>query len=359
MATPNFFSLANSELSQDAFLLYLLEWANPKAEYIRLNGALHSTGEAFVSLLLNPPGCSWRIPIASVTYTSQENNIDILALITDTSGKQYAVIIEDKTDTCAHDDQLVRYSKYVKEKYKNWELHCVYLKTGNESKHSLEKMKSDYLNNEWVKKNDPFFKIILREDLLEIFNRNCFTSNRIALDFKENLERIQKLTETYARKDRVVGAWGNTAWQGFYRGLEEKIDKSLWDNTHRPVKKNSRGIVLSGWVFKMPKLSIVDDNSVRVYLNLCLSKLTLKVSSKSDCHAISLTNIEDLNGLLSEYGLKLEVPKTSKCSLATFTRLDGGSFIDENDSVDIDLVVERLTQLQNLLPIVIKHIVMK
>lgn len=356
MTRPNFFQLANSELSQDAFLLYLLEWASPKQEYIKLDSALHSTGEAFVSLLL---GTSSRVPVASVTYKSQENNIDILALITDTSGKQYAVIIEDKTDTCAHDNQLVRYSKYVKKKYKDWELHCVYLKTGNESKYSLKNMESDYLNDEWVKKNNPNFRIVLREDLLDMLNNNSFTSNRIAVDFKENLERIQKLTDTYARQDKVVGAWGNTAWQGFYRGLEEKIENSLWDNTHRPVKKNSRGTVLSGWEFKMPKVSVVEDDSIRVYLNLCLSKLTLKVLDKLGSHAVDLTDIAELNSMLSEYDLKLEVPKGKRSSLTTFTRLDGSSFIDENDSVDIDFVVDKLNQLQNFLPELVKHIVMK
>lgn len=357
MTTPNFFRLANSELSQDAFLLYLLEWANPKKEYMKVDSALHSTGEAFVSLLL---GTSSRVPVASVTYKSQENNIDVLALITDVNGKQYAVIIEDKTDTCAHDNQLVRYSKYVKKNYKDWELHCVYLKTGNESKHSLKKMESEYLNDEWVKKNNPFFRIILREDLLEIFNKNCFFSNRIAVDFKENLERIQNLTDTYARQDKVAGAWGNTAWQGFFGGLEERIEKSLWDNTHRPVKKNSRGTVLSGWEFRMPKVSVVEDATIRVYLNLCLSKLTLKVWDKSNSHAIDLSDVAELNNILSEYELKMEVPKGKKSSsLATITHLDGNSFIDENNSVDIDCVVDKLNQLQNFLPELVKHIVVK
>ena len=355
MSRPNFFQLANSERSQDAFLLYLLEWANPK----QVDCALHSTGEAFVSLLL---GTSCRIPVDSVKYKSQENNIDVLALITDINGKQYAVIIEDKTDTCAHDNQLVRYSKYVKKNYKDWELHCVYLKTGNESKYSLKKMESDYLNDEWVKKNNPYFRIVLREDLLNILNilnTNSFTSNQIAVDFKENLERIQKLTDTYAQHDKVVGAWGNTAWQGFYRGLEERIENSLWDNTHRPVKKNSRGTVLSGWEYKMPKFSVFDDASVRVYLNLCLSKLTLKVLDKSGSQAIDLTDVAELNSMLSEYDLQLEIPKGKKSSLATFTRLDGSPFIDENDSVDIDTVVNKLNQLQNFLPELVKHIVVK
>lgn len=356
MAAPNFFQLANSELSQDAFIRYLLEWANPKQEYIKIDSALHSTGVAFVSLLL---GSSYQAPIASVICKSQEKNIDVLALITDASGKQYAVIIEDKTDTCAHDNQLVRYSKYVKKKYKDWELHCVYLKTGNESKYSLKKMESDYLNDEWVKKNNPIFKIVLREDLIEILKKNCFSRNRIAVDFQENLERIQKLTDTYIRQDKVVGAWGNTAWQGFLMGIETKMGKGSWNHSVYPIKQNTKGRDLFGWEFKMPKVSVVEDNSVRVYLSLTLSDLTLKVSYKSVSPKLVLTDVVQLNCMLSEYDLKLVVPKGKRNYFAAITRLDGTSFIDENNSVDIDCVVDKLNQLQNVLPELVKHIVMK
>lgn len=110
----------------------------------------------------------------------------------------------------------------------------------------------------------------------------------------------------------------------------------------------------------MPKVSVVEDATIRVYLNLCLSKLTLKVWDKSNSHAIDLSDVAELNNILSEYELKMEVPKGKKSSsLATITHLDGNSFIDENNSVDIDCVVDKLNQLQNFLPELVKHIVVK
>ena len=46
---PNIFSYATSELSQDAMIAWLLQWASP--EYGEADPDLHRTGKEFVRLL--------------------------------------------------------------------------------------------------------------------------------------------------------------------------------------------------------------------------------------------------------------------------------------------------------------------
>ena len=48
--TPNLFTYATSELSQDAVIAYLLAWANPSHQ--SAEGKMHTIGQHFVRLLL-------------------------------------------------------------------------------------------------------------------------------------------------------------------------------------------------------------------------------------------------------------------------------------------------------------------
>ncbi len=360
MNTPNFFRFASSELSQDAFICWLLEWANPKPDYIEADNELHKVAQAFVRLLLLPDKSTANLHISSIECISQKNNIDILALIKDeVYNKQYALIIEDKIDTTIHDNQLVRYSEDIKKRYKNWEHHCVYFKTGNESKHSLGKIEKDY--NQWSKDNNFYFKIVLREKVLEVLG-SCKTTNLIFTDFIGNLNRIQRLTETYKNQEKVVGMWGNTAWQGFFMKLEEIeiLKKGEWDNNHHQAGKNKKGTVLSGWEFKLPRLSVPGDKSVQIYFNLCLNNLSLKAYCNSTSYPQGIDNVSEINSKLSEYNLKLDVceemHKAKNMTLASIKKVNGKSFISKNKPLDFEYVAEKLKQLQKFLRVLAKYI---
>ena len=136
---PNIFTYATSELSQDAFILWLLDWANPY--YADSDKALCETAQAFVRLLLNVHD----LKISSVDCKKQEHHIDVFAVV----NNHYALIVEDKTNTSEHDNQINRYLEWVKkqDKYSSLELHCVYYKTGNESKHKLNGLQSKYASD--------------------------------------------------------------------------------------------------------------------------------------------------------------------------------------------------------------------
>ena len=159
---PNLFKFATSELSQDAFILWLLEWANPNCA--TEDKALHETAQEFVRLLLN----NKDLTIKSVNTTRQKNHIDVFAIV----NEKYAIIIEDKTDTSEHNNQLERYEKWVIEQkeYSALETHIVYYKRGNESYFRLNKMTDKYA----LKR----FTILTRKDVLEVLTK-CTTNNLI------------------------------------------------------------------------------------------------------------------------------------------------------------------------------------
>lgn len=75
---PNLFEFATSELSQDAFIAWLLDWANPsyKSEDFRL----HQIAFRFVKLLLEKTN---SFEVKSVKVERQWNNIDVVATIND------------------------------------------------------------------------------------------------------------------------------------------------------------------------------------------------------------------------------------------------------------------------------------
>ncbi len=106
---PNIFDYATSELSQDAFLAWLFKWAEKENE--ALNKPLHDCAEEWLRLFLgniNPR------EIKTVKVDKQWQKIDLWITVNDT----YHLIIEDKTNTGPHDNQLKKYKKTAKDWYK-------------------------------------------------------------------------------------------------------------------------------------------------------------------------------------------------------------------------------------------------
>lgn len=116
-SAPNIFNYATSELSQDAFILWLLDWANP--QYAKYDKALCDTAQDFVRLLLDKED----LKITSVECKKQEHHIDVFAII----NEEYALLVEDKTNTSEHGNQIQRYYEWVKKekKFSHLKLYCV------------------------------------------------------------------------------------------------------------------------------------------------------------------------------------------------------------------------------------------
>ena len=121
----NLFNYATGELSQDAFLCWLFSYAikgNNKDSKIKACAIdflkefvpeLEKESEIFLS---NPP-------------ERQIDKVDVLLTVND----KYKIIIEDKTYTSEHDDQLTRYRERIKEKFPAYIIVGIYFKTGFQS----------------------------------------------------------------------------------------------------------------------------------------------------------------------------------------------------------------------------------
>ena len=103
MKLPNIFEYATSELSQDAVICYFAKWANSTYK----EHPMHKVGQLFVQKMLD----KWCVTdtIEKVEVHRQYKNIDVLLIIND----KYAMIIEDKTYSSEHSNQLNKYKESV------------------------------------------------------------------------------------------------------------------------------------------------------------------------------------------------------------------------------------------------------
>ena len=131
MTTPNIFDYATSELSQDAFLCWLIACSYSE------NESLKTLGLDFIRFLHNPTNHQeQKVKVNGLVEHEcpypwgQYKKIDVYfqAVIND---KKTSFIIEDKTDTEMHGGQLKRYVKEVEEDEISEEnIRKIYFKTG-------------------------------------------------------------------------------------------------------------------------------------------------------------------------------------------------------------------------------------
>ena len=241
---PNIFSFATSELSQDAMFAYLIKWADP--QNMDIDKEMCQLGQSFLGLLTS----SEKLIINSVEVGRQWRNIDIWVEI----NHDMILIIEDKTNTSIHDNQLERYREIIEDEYngkRNIQL-FTYVKTGNEPKAVLEEIK---------KKG---YKTINRAQILAILN-TYRGNNPIVLNYKDSLQALEDATNSYINSP--IDKWNGDAWQGFYMNLEQYIENFRW------------GYVPIGdfwgawWHFKSP----VNNKNIEMYLQFEEAKMCIKI----------------------------------------------------------------------------------
>lgn len=113
----NLFSYATKELSQDAMLCWLINWINyPESK-------LYSLAKDVLDMFLGDK----KLPeYCGVNVQRQYKKIDVLVQF----NNKYALIIEDKTNTSEHSNQIYRYQNTLKEDFPDYEIITSYIKTG-------------------------------------------------------------------------------------------------------------------------------------------------------------------------------------------------------------------------------------
>ena len=173
---PNIFEYATSELSQDAFLCYLLSFAKKDYEQDQQAKEEYDLACSFLSK------CGINETVEKILI--QEKYVDVLLLT-----KSYAIIIEDKKFTTENNNQIKRYIDKITKKYPNKNIKAVYFKSGYTSIQEKEKLK----------------------EIAQIFS----------------LEEIISLINTYKGKDMIINMWKENIEKTYQEinAVYDKIEK--------------------------------------------------------------------------------------------------------------------------------------
>lgn len=254
---PNLFTYATKELSQDAFICWLLDWAN--ANNAQANPLLQRAACRFLNELLlkhsMPP-----IDAPRVAVLKQRAGADIVAEV----DERIALLIEDKTDSGEHGDQLQRNKKKVSKLFPSCKLLPTFVKTGDQSRYD-EVEKAGY-------------RLFLRSDFLTALRagRDIGVSNAIFIDFCENLEQLEARVQSYAHLP--LSEWADSKgrdprvrdpWVGFYEYLQSRKKDLRWGYIPNPTG----GLFGARW-------HALNWAGYKVYLHIEQGPLCFKISVK-------------------------------------------------------------------------------
>lgn len=250
--TPNLFDFATSELSQDAFLCWLLSWAQPACR--ETHPSLHAVARALLDDCYRRAGATAPAHLSSLEIRRQEGGIDILCIV-DT---EWAILIEDKAGTRQRPGQLEKYRYHVTATlgFAAERVIPIYLQSGDQS---------DYREVE-----QQGFHAITRADLLGFLESAAGLQARetsdIFRDFSARLRRIEDGIQSYRHlpPDAWSRAWH--PWKGFYSALQQQLREGHWDYVANP----SGGFLGFWWYF-----SKIDGGEI--YLQLEQDKFCFKV----------------------------------------------------------------------------------
>lgn len=180
---PNLFDFAPSELSQDAFFCWLLSYA----DHDYLQHELHMVARMMLLSMMqtvnNPSFARLTNESWQVGVSRQNSHIDILVTI----NQRWVILIESKTNSKHHSNQIQRYIKDLLEKgFEKDHVLAVYLKTGHESRYSINQMVEQVFKDLEVK-----LGIFNRTQILEILN-NQKVENIIFNQYKNYLNKLEK-----------------------------------------------------------------------------------------------------------------------------------------------------------------------
>lgn len=213
-APPNLFRFATSELSQDAFVGWLLAWADARCE--APNPQLHALGRELLGAMFAKADLA--LPVASTVTVhrqwhgvgrAESGALDLLVEV----GASHVVAIEDKTGTEDHSAQLDRYASAIAERYPDRGRALIYLKTGDQSSYDR------VLGSGW--------RLFLRKDLLGVLRKHDGLTNDVVREFSSYLAGIDAEVESW-RTTPVASDWSDRAWRGFFMAIREALGEGGW-----------------------------------------------------------------------------------------------------------------------------------
>lgn len=254
---PNLFTYATSELSQDAFICWLVEFANP--EYGAVNPIMRERATAFINLIMEHWNNSRISRIKKLETHKQYKNIDVFIRIECAKEGIVNIVIEDKIHTSEHSEQIKRYRDLIADTTKGSDqiIIPVLLKTGNMV--SYDRGGKDRV-------------VVNRRDMIEIMRpgREAGIKSDIYLDFLEHLEIWENEFQAYAKLP--INSWNGSQWCGFFETIHGRISQvNSWEYVNNPTG----GFWGLNWEWREVEDSFSAD-AVRLYLQLEEEELCFK-----------------------------------------------------------------------------------
>lgn len=213
MGKPNLFDFATSELSQDAFICWLLSWAKPcyKTSHTQLNACATEV----LRFCFEKHGREFPSEIISIEISKQDSNIDVLCVVNGT----FPVLIEDKTHTSQHSDQLQRYFDAIRNRgFAAENILPIYFKTRDQS--------------DYTPITAAGYQPFLREELLAILNQHENIGSEIFQDFRACLNEIERSVQSF--RVLPLSEWRWDQWVGFYVQLKKAFPDGNWGYVANP-----------------------------------------------------------------------------------------------------------------------------
>jgi len=213
---PNIFSFATRELSQDGFFAWLFQWADERC--YSHNTVLGECARDLILNLIQKQMPDYRPQIHSVEPERQWEGIDICLDV----NSEVLIVIEDKTASREHSDQLNRYRAAATGWCKNnqRQIVCVYLTTGSEPNSALDAI------------GKKGFAVFSRSNVLSILRRHPNSGSDIYSDYVEHIENIETSEQGYVT--RKIKDWDWQCWTGFYRFLDDNLHLISWGYVPNP-----------------------------------------------------------------------------------------------------------------------------
>lgn len=241
----NIFKYATGELSQDAFICWLMSYAMSDSE---IDDGLTECARDFIRQFI-PDFPQEETPYVT-RIQRQYKFIDVLVTVND----QYIIVIEDKTFTKEHDDQLTKYLNLIKEENPQKRVYGVFFKIGFQGNLSNVK-KSHYL---------PYG----REKILQTMGKYIsLVTNRIFLDYYEYVDNFNQQASLFQTKK--ISEWDWQQINGFY----DYINKNIQSFNMRNMKSdygyvaNPSGGFYGMWLCN-DTYKFVEDSKYELYIQL-------------------------------------------------------------------------------------------
>lgn len=321
MSTPNIFSFATSELSQDAFICWFLSWA--KSEYATEDLSLHNCANKFISVIFEKHSKVPPSEITDIKITKQDKHIDVLCVI----NNEYPIIIEDKTGTKHHSGQLKRYLNEIENRdYEISNILPIYYKTEEQSCYS--------------KVLDSGYALFLRNEMIAVLSMYDGT-NQILIDYRNHLLKISSKVDSYIHLP--ISDWGWHSWIGFYTRLKEELKAGNWDYVANP----SGGFLGFWWHWH-------GDNKCEQYLQLEEDKLCFKIwvgegEDKRELRSRWHSLVKNESANFSELAIKKPARFGSGTYMTVCVNRDDYRITDADNKIDFQKTVKLLKSAESLL----------